>query len=77
MKRWPKSPPLMTLLTKNPQSPSKKVFEFRLEGLPLRLLSLWTALYHLRRPSYVHAKPRAVIVLAQESMKPAGRQSVK
>jgi len=51
---------LMTLLTKNSQPPTKKIFfECRLEDL-LHLLSLWTALYHFRRPSYVHAKSRAI-----------------
>ena len=44
------------------RTPQPKFFssaECRLEGLP-RLLSLWTALYHFRRPSYERAKPRAL-----------------
>jgi len=49
--RWPKSPPLMTSLTKNPHPATKIIFfESRLEYLP-SLLSLWTALYHFRRSS--------------------------
>jgi len=40
--RWPKSPSLMTSLTKNPQPPSKKIFfECRLEDL-LHLLRQFT-----------------------------------
>ena len=37
----------------------KKFFCCRLEDL-LCLLSLWTALYHFWRPSYAHAKQRAI-----------------
>jgi len=60
MLRWPKSPPLMTSLTKKPATPKQKFFfECRLEDLPC-FLSLWTALYNFRHPSYAHAKPHAI-----------------
>jgi len=50
----------MTSLTKNPHSPTKKIFFVcRHEDLP-RLSSLWTALYHFQCPSYTCAKPRAI-----------------
>jgi len=53
--RWPKSPPLMTSLTKNLQPQPKNFFyKCRLVDFP-HLLSLWTALYHFRCPSHVRS----------------------
>jgi len=41
--RWPKNPPLMTSLTKNPPPPTKNFFHCKLQDLP-SLLRVWTAL---------------------------------
>jgi len=58
--KWPKSPPLTTSLTKNPYSPSKKLFfECRLEDLPC-LFETFTRFVEHTRPEKFPYKPTCV-----------------